>query len=111
MCGHTPPSPARLPASLRTWFTLAHHLLPTLGDEEPRQVVVAGCEVALDGPELVAADGMLGIVRSLDPVNPEFRLLQIQLIEAKADGFGDPERPPPRRSTSTLRDVSPHPGA
>jgi hypothetical protein len=44
---------------------LARHWLPTLGNEQPRQGIVAAGEVALDGAEFVAFDGLLGVERVL----------------------------------------------
>jgi len=42
---------------------LPRHGLASFGDEQPSQVVVAGREVPLDRPELVAFDGLLGVER------------------------------------------------
>ena len=42
---------------------LARHRLPTLGDEQPRQLVVALREIALNSAELVALDRLFGIER------------------------------------------------
>ena len=43
---------------------LARHRLAALGDEQPRQLILARREVALDGAELVAGDRLLGIAAS-----------------------------------------------
>ncbi len=45
---------------------LTRHRLATLGDDQPRQVVVALCEVAFDGAQLMTLDRLLGVEEVLE---------------------------------------------
>src|SRR5262245_58691278 len=66
-----------------------YELRLALSDEHPRQLVLAGGEVAFDGAEVVAGDGMLDGQRVLQAGNPETGALDVELISAHLDGLRD----------------------
>ena len=66
---HVGPDPAE-PRSLTSFsyeviYRLARHRLPTLGDEQPGQMIRPHSELPLDGTQLVALNRLFGIERIL----------------------------------------------
>ena len=61
MCGQTRPRPARSTRFAdEVVHRLACHRLAALGHKQPRQLVFAHVQIALDGAKLVALDRLLG---------------------------------------------------
>jgi len=59
---------------------LAGELCLPLGNEQPRQVVFPGGEIALDGAQLIAGDRVLDAQAALEASNPRTRPLEIELV-------------------------------
>jgi len=64
---------------------LAGELCLPLGNEQPRQVVFPGGEIALDGAQLIARDRMLHRQGILQTSYPQPRALQVDVVAAKCD--------------------------
>ena len=56
-----------------------------------RQVALAHGEVAPDGAQLVSGDGLLHRQPALEPMHPQHGAVEVQLVQAQADGFADPQ--------------------
>src|SRR5215203_5069137 len=68
---------------------LARERLAALGDEQPRQPIRPRGEIALDGAQLGPGDRLLDRQAVLQPLHPQPRLIEVDLIAAKADRFAD----------------------
>jgi hypothetical protein len=73
---------------------LAHQLLAALRHEQPGQVVLAGCAVPLQGPELVAGHRLLGRQRALEAGHVEPAALEIEGIPAQVHELADAQPVP-----------------
>jgi hypothetical protein len=72
----------------------ARHRLPTLGNEEPRQLVGASCQVPLYRAQLFARNRLLDGQRILQTLHPDARLREVQLIASQTNGFADAQPMP-----------------
>src|SRR3954471_12535098 len=68
---------------------LAGERLATLRDEQPRQPIRPRREIALDGAQLGPGDRLLDRQTILQPPHPQPRLIEVNLVTAKADRFTD----------------------
>jgi hypothetical protein len=65
-----------------------------LGDEQPRQIVLAGGQVSLDRTQLVAGNGVLDAEAAFETSDPQPRPLNIELAASHLYGFADPQAVP-----------------
>ena len=92
MCGWTWGRPAVSPARPHQVVDGAlGQLRPALGDEQPGKPILPRRQVALDGAQLVAGDGMLNRQAILGAAHPHPRLLQVQIVSSEAHRFADPQ--------------------
>src|SRR4051812_48697721 len=65
---------------------LARHRLAALGDEQPGQCVRAGGEIAADGAQLVAGDGLLDREAALEAAYPQPGAVEVERVPAQTHG-------------------------
>src|SRR5215210_2982630 len=68
---------------------LARKRLAAFGDEQPWEPIRPRAEIALDGAQLGAGDWLLDRQAILQPLHPQPRLIEIDLVAAKANRFAD----------------------
>ena len=68
---------------------LARHRLAPLGDEQPGQCVRAGGEIAADGAQLVAGNGLLDREAALEAAYPQPGAVEVELVPAQTHGLAD----------------------
>lgn len=65
----------------------SRHLLPSIRNEQPRQIVMSRSKVSPDHPQLVTRNRMLRRERSLQAFDPHPCFAQVQMIAPQAERF------------------------
>lgn len=73
---------------------LAGEGLFSLGNKQPGQRIIAPCQPAFDGAELVAGDWLLDTESILEAADPEPRLREINILPPERNGLGNPKPVP-----------------